>query len=305
MNTAAAMVGNEPQVLEYFGLHLTGNKHIDCGICGSEKSLRITIYNNNISYICKCSNGSIFEYLTQTTGKEFKDLASEIDKIIGRTYERQNENIAPIITNSEKALSKFKRLAGLKGTKAEIYLNNRGIYQLPKLGVKYNPKEGELQSLYSLATNDQHEPVYLHRTLLDGDKQAAVDAPKKLLSLSSGEGKSVAIRLFPMESTLGIAEGIESALSCAHIYRCSTWSTLNTSIMKKFRAPKGVKHLIIFADNDKKGAGHAAAFECAHRNMLADNDIGKVSVRWPSSVCDFNDLLLEGSEVYEWRFGDE
>lgn len=43
--------------------------------------------------------------------------------------------------------------------------------------------------------------------------------------------------------------------------------------MKKFRVPAGVKHLIIFADMDKHSAtGHAAAFECAHANLLAKND---------------------------------
>lgn len=115
---------------------------------------------------------------------------------------------------------------------------------------------------------------------------------------------SVAIRMFPPSSTLGIAEGIETALSCHQITQCNTWATLNTTFMKKFRVPRGVQHLIIFADADKNASGHAAAFECARANLLAKNDLKQVSIRWPQSG-DFNDLLLNGSEVYEWVFPRE
>lgn len=57
--------------------------------------------------------------------------------------------------------------------------------------------------------------------------------------------KSVAIRMFPVSSTLGIAEGIETALSCHQITKCHTRATMNTAFMKKFRVPAGVKNLII------------------------------------------------------------
>lgn len=113
--------------------------------------------------------------------------------------------------------------------------------------------------------------------------------------------KSVAIRMFPTSSTLGIAEGIETALACHQITKCNTWATMNTTFMKKFRVPAGVKNLIIFADSDANAAGHAAAFECAAANLHAKNDLESVSVRWPAQG-DFNDLLLNGSEVFEWVF---
>lgn len=115
---------------------------------------------------------------------------------------------------------------------------------------------------------------------------------------------SVAIRLFPASSTQGIAEGIETALSCHQVYGVNTWATLNTTFMKKFRVSRGVQFLIIFADADKNASGHAAAFECARANLLAKNDLQQVSVRWPKTG-DFNDLLLNGSEVYEWIFHRE
>lgn len=63
-----------------------------------------------------------------------------------------------------------------------------------------------------------------------------------------------------------------------------------------------MKHLIIFADMDQHSAtGHAAAFACAHANLIAKNDLEKVSIRWPDHG-DFNDMMLNGCEVREQPF---
>ncbi|ENW9116600.1 DNA primase, partial [Escherichia coli] len=88
----------------------------------------------------------------------------------------------------------------------------------------------EYQALYAIATDDKGSLCYLHRTLLDGDRKANVEAAKKMTALQELPGlqyaKSVAIRLYPVSSTLGIAEGIETALSCRQIFRCNVWSTM-------------------------------------------------------------------------------
>ncbi|EJG2212558.1 toprim domain-containing protein, partial [Proteus mirabilis] len=101
-----------------------------------------------------------------------------------------------------------------------------------------------------------------------------------------------------------IAEGIETALSCKQLYGVNTWSVINTNFMKKFKAPKGVTHLVIFTDMDWNAAGHAAAMECAHKNLLSNNDVETVSVRWPDNG-DFNDMLIEACEVRELVFSKQ
>jgi len=77
---------------------------------------------------------------------------------------------------------------------------------------------------------------------------------------------------------------------------------MNSNFMKKFRAPGGVEHLIIFADSDKNGTGHAAAFACGHSNIMANNDVKKVTIRWPDRG-DFNDVLQEIQTIHEWVLG--
>ena len=221
----------------------------------------------------------------------------------------------PVISNAaslrSRVLSKFSKLVALRGTTGADYLNYRGIFNLPAEAIRFNDKQRHngrvFQSLYSLATDDKGELCYLHQTLLDGAKKADIgSSAKRLKSLQEDNyldyARSVAIRMFPVSTTLGIAEGIETALSAHQIYKVNTWATINSGFMKKFRVPSGVKHLIIFADRDENSAtGLAAAYECAHANLLAKNDLERVSVYWPDHD-DFNNMLMNGDQVRELVF---
>jgi putative DNA primase/helicase len=166
-------------------------------------------------------------------------------------------------------------------------------------------RNGKLQAIWALATDSKGMACYLHRTYLDGDRKASLEVVKKMNAMQEASYlehvQSVAIRLFPVASTLGIAEGIETALSCKQLYGVNTWSTMNAGHMAKFIAPQGVNHLIIFADMDWSATGHAAAMECARKNLSASNDVEKVSVRWPDNG-DFNDALQNGDEVRQLEF---
>ncbi|EPB1200232.1 DUF7146 domain-containing protein, partial [Providencia stuartii] len=160
----------------------------------------------------------------------------------------------------KRVIKCYSNLKSLKDTSGAKYLHNRGIYELPseqvkfcdKQPVKHNPNS--FQAIWALATDSKGQPCYLHRTYLEGDKKARLSLVKRMDSLQEDNyleyANSVAIRMFPVASTLGIAEGLETALSCKQIYGVNTWSTMNAGHMAKFVAPKGVKHLIVFADND-------------------------------------------------------
>jgi len=315
MNTKQAAIGRWAEIYEYYKLPgITGKNHYKgkCPLCGRKGKFRCDDKNGTGSYICTCGSGDGWGLLLATTKKDFKTLASEVDQLIGNQYTLSQENVNPVRTSlaqqRDRVSRKFSQLTSLRGTGADEYLKGRGINVLPAENIRYcdkQPAEGKtLQAIYSLATDERGELCYLHRTLLDGASKAA-GTSKKLMKLQPDSyldfAKSVAIRMFPTSSTLGIAEGIETALSCHQITKCNTWATLNTAFMKKFRVPAGVKNLIIFADADANAAGHAAAFECATANLHAQNDLETVSVRWPAQG-DFNDLLKSGSEVYEWVF---
>ncbi|EIP6847621.1 toprim domain-containing protein [Salmonella enterica subsp. enterica serovar Westminster] len=315
MKTAQAAVGHWATIFEHFGLPpVTGKRHYkgECPVCGARGKFRIDDTDGHGTWICRCGSGDGMKLVTLTQDRPFNELCKEIDELIGNTYQQEK---VPVTSDAgklrNKVLNKFSRLPDLRGTTGAGYLNARGIFKLPHEAIRFNERQRHAgrvyQSLYSLATDDKGELCYLHQTLLDSDKKADIGtSAKRLKSLQEenylAHAQSVAIRLFPVSSTLGIAEGIETALSAHQIYKVNTWATINSGFMKKFRVPAGVIHLIIFADRDENSAtGLAAVLECARANLLAKNDLRSVRVYYPDHD-DFNNMLTNGDQVREIPF---
>lgn len=315
MRTAQAAKDRWSEIFEYYGLPpISGKNHFrgECPICGARGKFRIDDRDGQGTWICKCGSGDGMKLLTLTLpGKSFSTICSEVDRLIGNDYQHVDIPVnSPTVKHRQRVINKFSKLTELRGTSGAAYLSRRGITRLPAESIRFCEHQRHngsvYQALYSLATDDKGELCYLHQTLLDGDRKADIDSAKRLKSLKEESyldyARSVAIRMFPVSSTLGIAEGIETALSCYQVYGVNTWSVINSGFMRKFRVPAGVKHLIIFADMDPHSAtGLWAAYECAHTNLLAKNDLVSVSVRWPDSG-DFNDMLVNGDQVRELVF---
>jgi len=306
-STAEGIRGNEDAIIHHFGLPpITGHKHYrgECPLCSKKDKFRLHFYNDNLVYICVCGSGNLFNLLGQVTGKEFQDIAAEIDKIIGREY-KPVVGAKPVVKPATTFMEKWEQLERIKGTPVQEYLMSRGIYNMPKNSVRYSPAEYDqsygrsFEAMYCVASDEFNNPCYIHKTYLDGGKKADVAQVKKLKTIRKSQG-SIAIKMFPATTALGIAEGIETALSAHQVYKVPVWPVLNTSFMKSFKAPLGVEYLMIFADNDNNGAGLAAAFVCGNKNILANNDVKKVSIRWSDKEGDFNDVLEGGLGVIEW-----
>lgn len=298
--TIEAARGNWAQIYSHYGLRPSRTHSKEpCPFCSKRNTFRIS--QEKIAdglWICSCGSGGPFQLLMQITGKAFKDLAQEIDRILGIAYKK----VAPkpkLIT----PVDRWAELQPLRGTDAELYLKSRGINILPKRGVKFgyetihNKRYG---AIYSIASNSKGDACYLHTTYLDGHKKAAFEnLPSKKLTAIKQNQDSVSVRTDYADKTMGISEGIETGLSAEQRFRMPVWPTLSTAFMKRFVVPDNVESLIIFADSDKKGAGHAAAFACAHSNLVRDNKLKRVEVRWPKSG-DFNDD--PNCDLYSWIF---
>lgn len=315
MKTVEAAKGQWAMIFEHYGLPpITGKNHFKgkCPLCDSIGKFRIDDRDGAGTWICKCGSGDGMKLVTETQGKPFNEICREIDELIGNTFTRLTVPVTSSASSLRtKVQNKFGKLQPLRGTTGAVYLNARGIFSLPLEAIRFNDKQryagNVYQSLYALATDDKGELCYLHQTLLDGAKKADIGkSAKRQKSLQEDNyldhARSVAIRMFPVASTLGIAEGIETALSAHQIYNVNTWATMTANFMKKFRVPAGVKHLIIFADRDENSAtGLAAAYECAHANLQSKNDLQRVSVFWPDHD-DFNNMLMNGDQVRELVF---
>lgn len=129
---------------------------------------------------------------------------------------------------------------------------------------------GKYPAMIARLDNSAGELTTIHRTYLtqEGTKaeiystlDPSVKLPNKKLMASPVAGctDGGAIRLFKPtpDGVLGIAEGIETALACATLFNVPTWAAWSATGLAKFIPPLNVKHLIIFADNDKAGRQYA------------------------------------------------
>lgn len=297
MKTHLAVVGKWDIVFKHFGLPpITGGRHFtgESPCCGRKGKIRIDNLDGKGTFICACGeHGNGWRLLEIHTNKNFSDLRNEVDSVIGNSFipdpARQKK---PLVENKNLRtyLKLWKDGTKVKGTNIDQYLASRGIFTLPSRALKCAN-----ENMLAIATDDELSPVYAHVTRLNGVKKVDGDCrTSHSLQPNTDSFKSVAIRLFDKASTIGIAEGIETALSCKQLYKTNTWSVLNSSMMARFIAPAFVNHLIIYADNDKNGAGLLAAFKCANANILSKKTkVEKVTIKWPGVYGDFNDVILK------------
>lgn len=104
--------------------------------------------------------------------------------------------------------------------------------------------------------------VTLHRTYLTkSGKKAKVANAKKMMPVPDGlDVNGAAVRLGePTEGILGLAEGLETALSAYRVTQIPVWSTVNATLMESFEVPAGVHTVLIWADKDKSVTGEKSA----------------------------------------------
>jgi putative DNA primase/helicase len=131
--------------------------------------------------------------------------------------------------------------------------------------------------------------VNLHRTLVPrGGWQRGVSV-KRLVMRGTLPG-GCAVRLWPAGEVLGIAEGIETAISASRLFNdIPVWAALNAQNLVKWTPPEGVKHVVIFGDNDRSYTGQEASYVLARR--LAKIEGLEVRVEIPAAFgSDWNDV---------------
>jgi putative DNA primase/helicase len=101
------------------------------------------------------------------------------------------------------------------------------------------------------AVRDDSGLVAVHRSFLDPRRPclAALPAPRCGLG-RFGRG---AVRLGGIASRLGLAEGIETALSASLLFGVPCWATLGTERFGLIAIPAEVTGLLLFLDNDAGG----------------------------------------------------
>lgn len=180
---------------------------------------------------------------------------------------------------------------------ARLYLASRGLWPLPAgtllrahPSVDYwqeGERLGQWPALVASVRDINGQVVTAHVTYLerDGRKLTTQVARKIMSGMHRREG--CACRLMSLDGdTLGVAEGIETALSAAAIHNIRVWACLNTSLLLKFEPPTEVKRIVIFADRD------IAGLDAAGKLMQRLQGRVHFELRLPRAG-DWNDVLME------------
>lgn len=284
---------------------LTG-KHTSCPTCGGKDRFRWDNKDGSGgSYCSVCGSRSGVDLLMAVRQCDFTEARKFI---LAHAGQSEPEVIRPRRDN-EKSLQlasklwcEARRLDGKDP--ASLYLRARGLRLTeyptllrwhPRISYRHGDKSQTWHPvMISKYVSPDGKAYTLHYTYLDGQGSKA-DLPKtKLLAAGVPIPKGGAVRLAMSAETMGIAEGIETALSAAQLFRLPVWAALSSGLLSTWEPPPTVRHVIIFGDHDSNFAGAAASYALAHR--LACKGYG-VEVRLPSDLdADWNDELAAKME---------
>lgn len=280
--------GRWQSLLPLFGIdsRLLDGKHHACPCCGGHDRFRFINTNKDGTYVCnQCGAGDGFKLVQSVTGLNFASIAEKIRKEAGHVAVDKHRD-EPDEGASRAAMARLWQAARpLKaGSIVSHYLTARTGQTRSSSALR---EDGNV--LIARVSDAKDRGVNLHRTFVPRDGWTPGVSMKRLLmrgTLPDG----CAVRLWPAGEVLGIAEGIETAISASRLFDdIPVWAALNAQNLMKWTPPEGVKRVVIFGDNDRSYTGQAAAYALARR--LAAVEGLDVKVEIPSSTgSDWNDV---------------
>ena len=201
-----------------------------------------------------------------------------------------------------RAVELWDSAVPIVGTPAERYLQRRTIPILPS-ALRFHARtplgrgrRAVFRPAMLAAVHEHGRLVALQRTFLDIlEPRRARDLvnPRRMLG-RPGRG---AVILAPATEMLGLAEGVETALSAILLLDIPVWATLGNERLPHIAIPHAVTRLILLPDNDRGGRiGAAKAIEAY---AMPDRTIETL---WPPhGFNDWNDALrAKGKGVGDW-----
>jgi putative DNA primase/helicase len=286
------------------------NKHGPCPCCGGTDRYRFDNRRGRGDFICgQCGAGDGFALLKRLHGWEFTEARKRVMAAAGfGSHQSSALPIVPAQTSSDPPATPNDRVRRLlrsccpivNSNDAVTYLASRGLWPLPAdcalrahAGADYwneSRRLGRFSALVAQVVDIAGELVTTHVTYLQDGQKLTEHEPRKILSPMTGR-EGCAVRLMPGGEVLGIAEGLETALSAAILDAVPVWAALNATLLAKFEPPPGVRTLRVYADRDE--AGLAAALKLAER--LQGRIAFEVRIP-PAPAKDWNDVLTRKAQ---------
>lgn len=285
-----AAEGNWFSLLQGFGIHekFLQNRHGPCPACGGDDRFRFDDKGKGMHFCSGCGAGDGVDLLRKFLGQSFRQI---IDQLAERLHVTTQEDRADPVRRQkldlkgqlERMWNGAQRLGGTDP--GSRYLERRlcggRTWVQASRVLRYHPRLSYLHSdnsrthhpgLLAAIQGADGRMVALHRTYLSesGGKADVPEAKKTTPALRSMSGAAIRLAA-PLDGVIAVAEGIETALAVQQLYGAPCWATISSGGMASFdwRGAGDIRALMIFADHDPNFAGHAAAYQLAHRASKA------------------------------------
>ncbi len=158
---------------------------------------------------------------------------------------------------------------------------------------------GRYPAMIAPVTSPTGELITLHRTYLTEDgRKAPVAATRKLMAYPEDlrlAGSAIRLARPTPDGTLGLAEGIETALAVMLMTGEPTWAATSAGMLERFQPPKEVQALTVWADRDRSGTGERSARILADRvsasGLVVEVRLPEIAIPERARGVDWGDVL--------------
>jgi putative DNA primase/helicase len=299
--------GRWPEILQTAGMSdsFFNGRHGPCPFCGGADRYRWSNKNGGLWVCTFCTEGRYangFKMLmAHMTYGNFRDAADHVrayfngSALDGRPRQalapRRHEPEMDVERNLEKMIGIWDASHPItKGDPVDLYLKSRvpGLNFAPQM-LRFHPAMdywappdtpqgrpvllGQYPAMVAKAFDPRGNFVQLHKTYLTSQgSKADVPVVKKTERGVGVNGFAVPMMAVAGD-TLGVAEGIESALAAAMLRKIPVWPCLNGPSMAAYDVPDHlldqVKRIVVFADHDELKPLAAAAGQAGRRYRSA------------------------------------
>lgn len=265
------------------------NRHGPCPVCDGRDRFRWDNKEGKGTFYCSnCGSGDGFRLLMNVKGYGFKEAVRDVESVVDGV----KASAAPPIRSDAECIANMRK----KWRGSDALSGPAAAYLARRLGRPVNTPALRSDRLRPALIARMQAPdgkgTMIHQTLLTEDGRIApTDRPKLMMPGTIADGS--AVRLAEFQDELGIAEGIETALSATVITGIPCWAALNEVCLQKWLPPKSAARVVIFGDNDLNYVGQSAAYMLARKISLR-KEPPLVEVRIPEKAgYDWNDVLCE------------
>jgi len=272
-----------------------------CPKCGGTNRFAWTNYRQEGYFICRiCApkGGDGWEFVSWYFGISKKDALDRIKQVL-RIARPDRQKPRPDMS------SRFIRdlwdgsFEITRDDPAGRYLTSRRVFPASNpVAIRYHPnvsyfdckrRIGAFPAMLARFENDGD--FNLQVTYLTDDGRKRDDVPVARKNMQGAMPKGGAVKLFGWRETLGIAEGVETAIAAAKMAQVPFWACLSANALCKVEVPDGVRNVIIAVDNDESFTGAKYAYALANRLKVLDGL--NVTVKMPPDAgSDWNDVLI-------------